>query len=219
MQVSLEIYKRKTSNYDHHDNVPNENNRERIKNSKYPNTFFNGIPEKNQPKYTDLPKTLFGKSSRSFSSKWHKEFPWLHYNLDKDAAFCSTCMSAEKKGLKTIYHNKNEAFITRSYRNWRHAAEHFRVHEESDCHKDYVNQLSPPEAVCYVDESFDETLIWEKARNRQIFLTLLRNIQFLSRQGLAFRENTNEGNFEQLMKLSAKVDPRIASWMEKKREK
>ena len=91
----------------------------------------------------------------------------------------------KQKGLKTIYHNKNEAFITRRYRNWRHAKEHFRVHEESDCHKDYVNQLSPPETV-YVDESFDETLICENARNRQIFLTILRNIQFLSRQGLAF---------------------------------
>ena len=60
-------------------------------------------------------------------------------------------------------------------------------------------------------KGFDKTLICEKARNRQIFLTILR------RQGLAFRGNTNEGNLEQLMKLSAKVDPRITSWMEKKR--
>ena len=59
-----------TSNYDHNDNVPNENNREHIKNSKYWNVFFNKIPEKNQPKNTDFPKTLFGKSNRSFSSKW-----------------------------------------------------------------------------------------------------------------------------------------------------
>ena len=72
--------------------------------------------------------------------------------------------------------------------------------------------------VCYVDESFDETLK-KKARNRQIILTILRNIQFLCRQGLPFQGNNNEGNFEQLMKLSAKVDPRITSWMEKKRQK
>ena len=123
-------------------------------------------------------------------------------------------MSAEIKGLKTIHHNKDEAFITRGYRNWRHATEDFRVHEESDCHKDYViqqimsvnyyhkvlhlgcyssprsgsDQLSPPETVCYVDESFNETLICGKARNMQIFLTILRNIQILSRQGLALNE-------------------------------
>ena len=80
--------------------MPNENNREHIKKSKCPSVSFNEIPEKNQPKYVDFPKTLFRKSSRSFSSKWYKEFLWLHYNLDKDAAFCYTCMSAEINELK-----------------------------------------------------------------------------------------------------------------------
>ena len=63
-QVSPEIIQsEETSNYDHHDNAPNENNRERIKSSKYPNASFNGVPEKNQPKYIDFPKNLIGKSS------------------------------------------------------------------------------------------------------------------------------------------------------------
>ena len=84
------------------------------------------------------------------------------------------------------------------------------MHKESDYHEDHVNQLSLPETVCYVDESFDERLICEK------FLTIVQNIQLLSRQGLAFRGNNNEGNFEQLMKLIAKDGPRITSWMEKK---
>ena len=48
----------------------------------------------------------------------------------------------------------------------------------------------------------------------QIFLTILRNIQFLSRRG-----NNNEGNFEQLMKLRAKVGHRTTSWIEKQRQK
>ena len=47
----------------------------------------------------------------------------MHYNLVEDAAFCYTCMSAEIKGLKTIYHNKDEPFITHGYRNWRHATD------------------------------------------------------------------------------------------------
>ena len=142
--------------------------------------------KKNQPKYIDFIITLFGNSIRYFSSKWYKEFPWLHYNLDKDAAICYTCMSAEIKGLKAICHNNDEAFITHGYKNWHHATENFKVHEESNCHKDYVNQLSPPERVCYVDETFDEKLICEITRNRKIFLTILRNIQFLYRQDLVF---------------------------------
>ena len=60
LQVSpSSIQPEETSNYDHHDNVPNENNRERIKNSKYPNASFNEIPEKNQLKYIDFPKIPF----------------------------------------------------------------------------------------------------------------------------------------------------------------
>ena len=61
-------------------------------------------------------------------------------------------------------------------------------------------------------------MICKKARNRYMFLTILRNTQLLSRQGLVFQRNNNEGDFEQLMKLSAKVDYRITSWIEKKRE-
>ena len=201
---------KKHSNYDHPDNETNENicNRKHIENSKYLNVSFNGIPEKNQLKY-----------SRSLSSKWYNEFPWLHYNLDKDVAFCYTSILAEIKGLKTICYDNDEAFITRGYRNWHHATEKFRVHKESDCHNNYVNQPSPAETVCYVDESFDETLICQKARSRQIFLTVLRNIQFLSRQGLTFQGNNKEGDFEYLMTLSAESSPRTTAWMKKKQEK
>ena len=35
----------------------------------------------------------------------------MHYNLDKDAAFCYTCTSAEIKRLKTIYRNKEQFII------------------------------------------------------------------------------------------------------------
>ena len=50
-------------------------------------------------------------------------------------------------------------------------------------------------------------------------LTILRNIQYLGRQGLAFRGNAEEGNFDQIMQLSAKIDPRVLKWLEKKRNK
>ena len=68
LHVSPEIIQpEETSNYEYPDKVPSENNCEHIKNSKYPNVSFNGIPGKNQPKYKDFQETLFVKSSRSFS--------------------------------------------------------------------------------------------------------------------------------------------------------
>ena len=47
LQVSHEIIQpEETSYYDHPDNEPNENNREQIKNSKYPNDFLNASQRK-----------------------------------------------------------------------------------------------------------------------------------------------------------------------------
>ena len=61
-----------------------------------------------------------------------------------------------------------------------------------------------------------DSLVNEKAENRQVLLTILQNIQFFARQGLAFRGNEDQGNFDQLMKLTSKIDPRITSWIEQK---
>ena len=47
----------------------------------------------------------------------------------------------------------------------------------------------------------------------------LKNTQFLFGQGLVFRGNKNEINFDQLMYLRAKNDPKITLWMEKQRDK
>ena len=52
-----------------------------------------------------------------------------------------------------------------------------------------------------------------------MLLTTFGNIQYLGRQGLAFRKNSEEEHFDQLMKLSAKIDPRISKWLERKQNK
>ena len=88
---------------------------------KHPTTIILITYQKNQSKYKDFPKYFFVKSSQSFSSKWYKEFPWVHYHLHNDAAFCYTCMTPEIKGLKTLCHDKDDVFITRGYKNWHHA--------------------------------------------------------------------------------------------------
>ena len=57
----------------------------------------------------------------------------------------------------------------------------------------------------------------EKSKNRQIFLTILRNIRFLARQGLALRGSIEEeSNFIQLLKLEGEVDSQIEKWLKKK---
>ena len=44
------------------------------------------------------------------------------------------------------------------------------------------------------DEQFQEQLLLEKAENCQMFVTILCNVQYLRRQGRAFRGNSEERN-------------------------
>ena len=49
----------------------------------------------NQPKNYKFPSREFGKKvvvKRSFQENWFSHFPWLHYDVHKDAAFCFICI-------------------------------------------------------------------------------------------------------------------------------
>ena len=41
----------------------------------------------------------------------------------------------------------------------------------------------------------------------------------MSRQGLPLRGNNKEGNFDQMLMHASRYDPRLAEWLQKKREK
>ena len=61
----------------------------------------------------------------------------------------------------------------------------------------------------------------EQLENRQCFLKILSNIQFLAGQGLPLRGHGSEidSNFIQLLKLRAQDDPRIDHWLVKLTDK
>ncbi len=103
------------------------------------------VPEANQPKNIKFPVQSFGKqtATRSFNSKWFDRFKWLHYDKDKDAAFCFTCIKASNKNLilSTIGEG---AFIETGFRNWKNAFDKkkgFYKHESSECHKEATSRF------------------------------------------------------------------------------
>ena len=67
-----------------------------------------------------------------------------------------------------------------------------------------------------IDEQSNTKLADEKRNNRQIFLKILENLRFLSRQRLPLLGDNNNGNFIQLLLSQARYDPRIYQWLEKK---
>ena len=48
---------------------------------------------------------------RSFQSSWFDHFPWLHYDEEKNAAFCFTCLKAgQSQALSTRSVSQGDAF-------------------------------------------------------------------------------------------------------------
>ena len=74
-----------------------------------------------------------------------------------------------------------------------------------------------PKQVRDVGEHLDSEHASNKAENRKILLTILRNITFLARQGLPLRGDGAEdnSNFKQLLLLQAKDNSRILDWISK----
>ena len=49
--------------------------------------------------------------------------PSLHYDQEKDAAFCFTCISTQKKGLISSTSRVDESFTEVGFTNWKKALE------------------------------------------------------------------------------------------------
>ena len=55
-----------------------------------------------QPTNFDFPKTKICKKNGLFSSQWYSKFPWIQYSIEKDAVFCFSCLSAEKRAPYSV---------------------------------------------------------------------------------------------------------------------
>ena len=66
-----------------------------------------------QPRNITFPKTQYKEYKRSFQSSWFDRFPWLHYNVVNDAAYCFTCVRAASENLITLS-KIEQTFVTAS---------------------------------------------------------------------------------------------------------
>ena len=84
---------------------------------------------KNQPANFDYPKCWFGNGPlRSFNKNWHNQFPWLHYNEEKDAAFCFTCMTADRTKELELSTKQDKTFISTGHTNWKKGQDGLKNH-------------------------------------------------------------------------------------------
>ena len=69
--------------------------------------------EINQPRGIQFPQT----KGRSFQENWFDLYNWLHYDEEKDAAFCHVCLQAMESCHKRVS-KLEEIFIYRKEQTW-----------------------------------------------------------------------------------------------------
>ena len=188
------------------------------------------IPDKPHQPVLSFPCHTIGKQRRSFCASWYSKYPWLHYQEASDSVLCFHCHVAEKRHLPVTL-NKEDAFITAGFSNWKKAIEKFNKHEKSIAHHQAVELVEKiPKTTKNVGDMLSSTHAKQKAENRDMLKIILSSIRFLGRQGLALRghyksaDGSNTGseedsNFLQLLKTRAEDHPQLLKWMERSQDK
>ena len=174
-----------------------------------------------QPKNFVFPKKMYGKQNRAFHPNWFTKFPWLHYNEKNDSALCFVCVQQNAKSNLRTARNKESAFISEGFSNWKKALTRFEEHQTSDCHRMAVEYYtSIPKTCGNILEMSNDIAKKTMEINRMCFIKVIECLQNLARQGQAFQGHADdESNFTQLLKLRGKDEPRLLEWLEKKRDK
>ena len=85
-----------------------------------------------QPRHIAFPSRFFGKSSpvkRSFQANWFNNFPWLHYDLARDAVRCFTCCKPVKDGRAVATGVTEQTYLVKGFTNWKDSIRSFSKHE------------------------------------------------------------------------------------------
>ena len=116
---------------------------------------------------------------------------------------------AERRHLP-ITLNKDVAFLSVGFSNWKKAIERFNKHEKSTSHRQAVELVEKmPKTTRDVGDMLSSIHAQQKAKNREMLKIILSSIRFLE----------VNSNFIQLLKLRAEDNPKLLKWMEKSRDK
>ena len=148
-------------------------------------TLFRNVFESNQPKHYQYPKSKYKETDPSplvFQLDWYRRYPWLHYSVEKDAAFCFYCC----KYLEThdIFERVEPAFTVTGFRNWKRTLESkkgFAKRQSSGLRKEAKDDIHPEIPNRDLPEMMSSNLKNERKNNQDMLLKILSSIQFLGK--------------------------------------
>ena len=128
-----------------------------------------------------------------------------------DSVICYICANHELKGNLISASNKDYAFISTGFCNWKKATMQFDSHMRSSCHKTALKfHVTVP--ACKDIEAILSSEV-EKARKseRNYFRKVMETVQELARQEIPFQSSEdNNDNFCRMLLLRGKDDPEVA---------
>ena len=115
----------------------------------------------------------------SFQSSRFAKWTWLHYNEEKDAAYCFYYIKAYQQNKLHGVSNMESTYISTGYRNWKEATTRFPMHESSRCHKDaMLKMVTLPATTHDIGEVLSQQHRYEKQSNWQCFLKVISKVKF-----------------------------------------
>jgi len=176
-----------------------------------------------QPFNFSFQKSEFGKKivkQSSFQASWFTKHKWLHYDEERNLAFCHTCVrSYTEKKISWSVGNIDPAFISSGFYNWKDASVKLKTHETFKCHLEAVEKIFKlPNTTEDIAEVLSRQHKQEKMERRHCFLKVLSSIRFLARQGLPLHSDDTEDNSNliQLLKLQGENNPKLVEYLKTK---
>lgn len=143
---------------------------------------FSSLTKPYQPRNNiTFPKTQYKLFKRAFQSSWFDRFPWLHYDVVNDSAFCFTCIKAASQNLITSS-KIEQTFVTEGFRNWKKACEKncgFYKHQQSECHLEATERYHYATLGQDIGSVLSSEYEKEKETSRKVLLKILSNVRYL----------------------------------------
>ena len=119
------------------------------------------------------------------------------FSFRADVVLCFYCHTQEKLGNLKDQANKEPAFISKGYSNWKNALDSFRAHQKSSCHRAASSYHLVTPSCPDVGELLDNQYNEHKKIERKYLLDVIRCLRYLGRQGIPLQGKNGNDNFTQ----------------------
>ena len=121
------------------------------------------------------------------------KYAWVTYCLTQGTIVCYFCKTTCEKGLVTFIYNKNNAFCSGNFGNWKKWHEKLEKHYNSHFHREAVEKINClGDANVNVGAQLNKQYKDDQERHRYLFLKQLSSLKYLDSKVLHYVDTNNE---------------------------